>query len=243
MNEQVNIITSAQPRVWFTSDLHFGHKKAHSFMPAFRDENVDIMDNMLIEMWNSVVNKRDIVYNLGDLSFYYELEPTLEIIKQLNGHHFLILGNHDGLIRKNSEKLLNMKKDDGLSMFEHISHYHKIKTNAYHNKKVRAILSHYPMFEWEDCQYGNYMLHGHLHDYIPELEGRILNVGFDLHGKMLSVEDVFDFLEDIPVKGHHNNIDSKLIKETNSVIERKKLIKEALYHNNKNNMALLKERV
>ena len=46
------------------------------------------------------------------------------------------------------------------------------------------------MIEWANCHYGALMLYGHLHADIAEVSGRALNVGFDLHGKILSEDEV-----------------------------------------------------
>ena len=64
--------TSNKTAMWFTSDLHFGHKNIMKFCPKYRShcKDVEDMDEMLIEMWNKSVQPNDIVYNLGDLFFY-----------------------------------------------------------------------------------------------------------------------------------------------------------------------------
>ena len=52
------------------------------------------MDEALIANWNSVVGPDDIVFNLGDFAFAPNWRWK-EILSRLNGHHYLILGNHD----------------------------------------------------------------------------------------------------------------------------------------------------
>jgi metallophosphoesterase len=59
------------------------------------------------------------------------------------------------------------------------------------------------MIEWANCHYGALMLYGHLHADMAEVSGRALNVGFDLHGKILSEDEVWSYLKDIPPKAHH----------------------------------------
>jgi calcineurin-like phosphoesterase family protein len=51
------------------------------------------MQSVLIEKHNLVVKKEDIVYHLGDVSMSEKSVP--EYLKQLNGTHYLIMGNHD----------------------------------------------------------------------------------------------------------------------------------------------------
>lgn len=65
------------PNVFFTSDLHFGHKNIIRFdnRPFF---SVEEMDKTLIENWNRKVSADDTVYVLGDISWYND-EKTTEI--------------------------------------------------------------------------------------------------------------------------------------------------------------------
>ena len=53
---------------------------------------------------------------------------------------------------------------------------------------------HYPVEEHNRASQGSFMLHGHLHDRASSLEGRILNVGFDSHGKILSLDEIVQIL-------------------------------------------------
>jgi calcineurin-like phosphoesterase family protein len=52
------------------------------------------MNNRLIENWNNVVAKDDIVWHLGDFAMGNKEEIT-NLVDRLNGRIFLILGNHD----------------------------------------------------------------------------------------------------------------------------------------------------
>ena len=51
------------------------------------------MDWNLIQNWNSVVKPDDFVFDLGDFAFATN-GRWKELLSQLNGHHYLILGNH-----------------------------------------------------------------------------------------------------------------------------------------------------
>ena len=52
------------------------------------------MNYQLIENWNSVVQREDVVYHLGDFGFL-PAKQTREVIDCLNGKITLIIGNHD----------------------------------------------------------------------------------------------------------------------------------------------------
>lgn len=83
-------------KTYFTSDWHLGHKNIIKYRPQFKD--IQDHDNTLINNFNSVVRKRDVVYFLGDILF---TEESLELFKKLNYcRKVLILGNHDYLSTK-----------------------------------------------------------------------------------------------------------------------------------------------
>lgn len=57
--------------------------------------NIDHMDNVLTERWNSRVGENDVVFVLGDLAMGNRGGRTRESIERLNGWIILIRGNHD----------------------------------------------------------------------------------------------------------------------------------------------------
>lgn len=81
---------------FFTSDTHFGHENIIKFCKR-PYANVEEMNEALIENWNKVVGKDDIVFHLGDFALGGSTvwNSTLD---RLNGKIYLIFGNHD---RKN----------------------------------------------------------------------------------------------------------------------------------------------
>lgn len=80
-------------RVFFTSDLHFGHE---SLCKCLRGMTAQESDELIIHNWNKAVTKRDKVYVLGDFTMekHYDIE---RILKQLKGDIVLVGGNHDVL--------------------------------------------------------------------------------------------------------------------------------------------------
>ena len=79
--------------VFFTSDTHFYHQPSFLWEPR-GFTNVEEMNEALVENWNSVVKPEDEVYNLGDMALT-DPEDSLKYLKQLNGKHWWIYGNHD----------------------------------------------------------------------------------------------------------------------------------------------------
>jgi calcineurin-like phosphoesterase family protein len=92
-NKKFIFKTSEKQNIFFTSDTHFYHKNIINFCKRpFND--LQEMHKEIIRMWNETVRPNDIVFILGDIIFgganAYE-----EILPQLNGKKYLILGNHD----------------------------------------------------------------------------------------------------------------------------------------------------
>ncbi|UNU73777.1 phosphoesterase [Moraxella nasovis] len=188
-------------KIFFTSDLHFSHKNIAKFCPHTRPQGtIDVLDEYMIELWNDTVGVNDVVYNLGDLSFSYDLCRIKTVLERLNGQHHLIFGNHDDVIATHLDKLLTAKKLDGHPMLSSAQAYLKLKI-----ADKTLILFHYPINEWDGCHKGYYHLHGHIHDRMADVAGRILNVGFDLHGKFLTLDDVAGYLGDLPKLNHHGD--------------------------------------
>lgn len=78
-------------KTFFIADTHFGEETIRRYENRpFLD--ICAMDEELIRRWNAVVDPDDRVYHLGDFGAEgYEKE----ILSRLNGHKYLIKGNHD----------------------------------------------------------------------------------------------------------------------------------------------------
>ena len=73
--------------VFFTADTHFSSERAleHSKRPFASPE---IMNNILIDNWNSLITNDDIVFHLGDFGDF-------SIAEKLHGKIYLVPGNHE----------------------------------------------------------------------------------------------------------------------------------------------------
>ncbi len=77
-------------RYFFISDLHFNHKNIIRYCSRpFKD--VENMNDCIIKNWNGIVDKEDVVYFLGDMTY----EKTSNWLEKLNGKIIFIKGNHD----------------------------------------------------------------------------------------------------------------------------------------------------
>lgn len=92
-------------RVFFISDLHFGHK---NLIKNLRNMSVEESDKLIINNWNKTVTKKDIVYVLGDITM--EDPSRIEhYLSQLKGVIRIIGGNHD--VRHSCKKIVNLGID------------------------------------------------------------------------------------------------------------------------------------
>ena len=62
------VLDSSKQGIWFTSDTHFGHKNILKFCKRPWD-TVEEMVEGLIQNWNRVVGKDDLIFHLGDFAF------------------------------------------------------------------------------------------------------------------------------------------------------------------------------
>ena len=130
-------------RTYLISDLHFGHKNIIDY-ESRPFEDLDHQDKCLIDNWNAVIGKHDMVFVLGDFSFYGK-EKTKQIVSKLNGHKLLVMGNHD------KGRTVSWWRDAG---FDEVSYY-PIMINDF------IILSHEPVYLNPKMPYVN--IHGHIH--------------------------------------------------------------------------------
>lgn len=144
-------LNSLEVEIWFTSDLHFGHKNIIKFCNR-PWKSVEEMDEALIENWNSVVKENDIVFNLGDFAFATN-RRWKELIQRLNGKHYLILGNHD---------ILRYPGDKTMELFERVEH----QMVVYIDDRC-VYLNHYPYLcyggSWRSSKEAVWQLYGHVH--------------------------------------------------------------------------------
>lgn len=162
--------------VYFTSDLHLGHKSVVHFCSRPFD-SVEEMDAGLIKNWNDTVTEEDTIYVLGDVCFHKPI-LGLPLLQSLKGKKILIQGNHD---RWSKSKYLE-------AGFLQILQEAKLILNGFGFK-----LSHYPYLPNElvgcaphDLRYpemrpvneGGWLLCGHVH-LNWKIMGNQINVGVD----------------------------------------------------------------
>lgn len=155
--------------IWFTSDMHYGHQNIITFCDRpFGD--VDHMAASMIDRWNQIVHPDDLVYILGD-AVMGQRDKTLSYIKALNGHKYLVPGNHD-----NCHPMYQNKT----SYRDHLNAYLQVFDDILDPQVILEdmfLLCHFPYnvpnqvdyqgrdySEWEPKDEGRILLCGHVHD-------------------------------------------------------------------------------
>jgi calcineurin-like phosphoesterase family protein len=184
---------------FFTSDTHFGHANIIKFCDRpFRD--VDHMDEQLIGNWNSIVQPEDTVWHLGDVALGPR-ERWASRLGRLNGHIFLVPGNHDRcspVMAKNQARQYN----EGMAYLQYgfqmvmdeVELVNVRNPVNPHTPAVSVVLSHYPFrgyerandhreFEGAPLDVGKPLIHGHTHsterESCSEHGTPMLHVGVD----------------------------------------------------------------
>ena len=170
MNEQE--VKSSQRRVFFTSDLHFGHANVIEFdnRPF---ATVEEMDAELIRRWNEKVGKGDLVYVLGDMIWKTLNNDAENLIRSLNGQIILIKGNHDRFLH-------NAKVKNALAG---VKDYDDICVKLEYGTERRVILCHCYIPFYIGHRYQAIHLHGHSHnteEYLIEetIKRKLVEEGF-----------------------------------------------------------------
>lgn len=140
-------------RIFLTSDTHLSHGNIIDYCNR-PFASAEEMDEALIANWNDAVRPDDHVWHLGDVAMR---RTALQLIRRLNGHKRLVLGNHD-IFDYKDYVAAGFQKLAALRVFNHIP---------------RIICSHIPIHP--DSLGGNINIHGHTHNN-PSPAGRYVNV-------------------------------------------------------------------
>ena len=109
------------------------------------------MNSELIRRWNEKVGPDDTIFHLGDFAFGGS-DIWNNILKQLNGHKILIIGNHD---------IKNLREG-------YMQYFDYVGPQLLLNIEERSVyLNHYPFLcyggSWRSPKNAVYQLFGHVH--------------------------------------------------------------------------------
>jgi calcineurin-like phosphoesterase family protein len=176
--------------IWFTGDHHFFHggilHPEHGSSRAARWSTLDEMNAALLEQWRDTVGPRDVVYSIGDLFFRVGVAKVMRLLRDLSGYQInLIGGNHDDAILRKLARRGELPANVRLiaePMDAFVSLDFRIDGR-------QVFMRHFPDEEWPGREQGTFLLHGHSHGNYDNAAAR-LDVGWDVHGRLLSFEDV-----------------------------------------------------
>jgi calcineurin-like phosphoesterase family protein len=146
--------------VFFTSDTHFGDRRALRF-DRRPFAGLAEHDQALVERWNEIVGPHDEVWHLGDFALGPPAERIAALLTSLNGRKHLIIGNNDS----------------GTTLqagWASVAHYAEIVADG-----RPLVLCHYPLRTWNGIGKGAVNLHGHSHGRLRPI-ARQYDVGVDV---------------------------------------------------------------
>jgi len=176
---------------WFTADTHVGHNRILEFCGNTRQgTTVEEHDEILIDSFNSVVKRDDILYMIGD-EVLGDRNAGYNKLRRINCHKVLIKGNHTQI------------KEKHFDVFQSIHDYKEIRIEG-----IKVCMFHFPIWEFNDCHKGAFHLFGHVHGSYKTVRGKSLNVGIDQRPnkdmKPWSWEEIKEYMADKPIIEHHS---------------------------------------
>ncbi len=156
-------------KIYVIGDHHFFHKNIIEYTRSEFD-NIEAMNEHIINAHNEVVGKDDIVIFLGDFCFKNSMIGPF--CASMNGHKYLILGNHDlGSLEKRYHSLgfegvytTPIKINNGF-----LSHEPLIKGEK-NDLTFQGILSEFVNYD------GGVNYHGHIHENCGNISAAYINV-------------------------------------------------------------------
>lgn len=188
--------------VFFTSDLHFLHRKMALEIRGF--PSIEAHDEHLIEVHNSIVTPDDFVWCQGDMSLG-DYKAGLRLLDRLNGHKHLITGNHDKVWPGHRDARKFQRQY--LEVFESVQAFAKIKITGVTNS---VLLSHFPWlgdgeggreleeryseFRLSRTNVDRWLIHGHTHSQ-ERLDGpRSIHIGWDAWHRPVRLSEVKELM-------------------------------------------------
>ena len=113
---------------YYISDTHFGHDNIIGYADRPFSSSLE-MDEFMIARWNEIVKPEDHITHLGDVTMArggrVQQDAFIRLMKRLNGHKRLFLGNHDHFpiktyLEAGFEKIYATWRDEQGLLFAHI---------------------------------------------------------------------------------------------------------------------------
>lgn len=195
----------SRTQVWFTADLHIGHRLVAG-LRGFDDDAAG-HDAALARRWDAQVADTDVVWLLGDISGggRGSQHRALAWLAARPGIKHLIAGNHDSVhpMHEDAHKALPAY----LEVFASVQQSARRKLAGH-----QLLLSHFPypddgtdswqersarrFDQWRLPDCGAWLLHGHIHRTARRSGPRSIHVGLDAWGLApVSIDEVVQILD------------------------------------------------
>ena len=203
--QKIHITLKPNQKLFFTSDLHFGHRNVIGFCNRpYADEKE--MGESLIKNWNDTVGEDDIIFVLGDTFWFNDSRSIKKVLGKLNGEIYFIPGNHDdfGSYHRVDDPRIHLCEDIVVLWLES-------EDNRWSRKTHEIWMSHYPMMTWPHRENNAYQFFGHIHS---KTGGRNGDMDQDLPLHWNQVDVGCDFWDYKPVMFEHLTMYMNLKKRT-----------------------------
>lgn len=205
-------------KIFVTSDWHLNHNR--DFVWKSRGYgSVQEHNDAMLTITNELVKEKDILFNLGDFCLNSSIDQFEGFIARLRCQNvYMLWGNHPNrhfkeIYKPMVQKILGMNYTLESEIYPlryknivYLGHYAEVILDGQY-----AVLSHYPLYVFNEMAHGAWMLCGHSHNgcelsRAETTTGKILDVGWDGHGKPWSLEEiraVMDTKQIVAVDHHH----------------------------------------
>jgi len=157
---------------FFTADEHYFHKNI--ILPTYSNRpfsDVISMNEGIIGRHNEIVSSNDVTVHAGDICFGAP-KRLLEILRQLNGKHILLMGSHDRALKQIVKKE-NYAEREYEDLFTYSGRRLEI---GIRNKFL--VIDHYCLRTWARSHYNSWHLYGHSHGRLEPI-GKSWDIGVD----------------------------------------------------------------
>lgn len=186
-------------KLFVTSDTHFNHNKEFIFATRGYKDPLSMTDDM-INIINDTVGEDGTLLHLGDFCLNTLIGEFHALINRLRVKNLWLLhGNHN-----NPHVNLDFREVHTFSNIEHYGHY-----LTFRRSKRMYVCFHFPIHVWDGMDKGVMHLCGHSHGGLslsrPEnKQHKILDCGWDVHHKPISMKDIERIMDSKAVNNLHH---------------------------------------